>query len=531
MKQIRETAQRLNNSTIEAHWRSLRLLTFYRLILSGFLTILHFSLRDANPFDALPGGAFASTLVIYIAFSLAAGFSARLRWPRYFLQTLLQLLADTCFIILLMHASGGISSSLSVLILVVAIASALLLPGRIAFLLTAIATLLILGESGYNILTLEQPATGIITQAGLLGMALFATTALGVLLSTRVRDSEALAAQRGLDLANLEQLNHHIIQHLQSGVLVVGPDNKVRMSNATANQLLQCEQCIGTDLSQISAPLNQQKKRWSQDPGWQPENISTGSENQYMAPRFSAMTTSHGQGTLILLDDSNTLTKQTQQSKLASLGRLSASIAHEIRNPLGAISHAAQLLEESKSLDNDDKRLAEIIHNHTQRVNLIIENVLQLSRRTPVDTQRINIKTWIDDFIEEFSQAEQLTTDCIHSSITPENVTLNTDPGHLHQVLWNLCKNAVRHATDPKRVDIRMYQNNDQTVTLDIIDNGPGIPPGSADKIFEPFYTTDSQGTGLGLYLARTLCEINQSQLSYHNDNGKSCFRIHFTAL
>ena len=514
--------------TNDPHWKSLRLLTFYRLILTGFLAVLHFSLPDINPFDAQPGGVFSPALLAYLTMSLIFGFTARLHWPSYTLQTLLQLLIDIFLVIILVHTTGGISSSLTVLMIVTAIAGALLLPGRIAFLLSAIATLAVLGESGYNILTLEQPATGIITQAGFLGMVLFTATGLAYFLATRARESEALAEQRGIDLENLEQINRHIIQHLQFGVLVVDPGNIVRMSNATANTLLNAKKTTGGNLKDFSPDLEKQQQHWTADHSWQPENLQTADPNHYLIPRFSEIATSHGTGTIIFLDDSTTLAQQAQQIKLASLGRLSASIAHEIRNPLGAISHAAQLLDESENIEKSDRRLVEIIGDHVQRVDSTIESVLQLSRRNPVQRQTLTMSHWLDNFIHDFNYASQLDSAVIQSTVNPETLSLETDPGHLHQILWNLVKNAVRHAADPALVTIKAYQIGNNCV-IDVIDNGPGISAESADKIFEPFYTTESGGTGLGLYLARTLCEINHSKLSYLLDDKISCFRIHFS--
>ena len=511
-------------------WQPLRLLTFYRLILTGLLAVLFFSLRDANPFNVTHPALFANTLLVYLGFSLAAGFTARLHWPGHQLQAILQITTDIAALTLLMFASDGISSGLAVLMVVTVSASALLLPGRLAFLFAAIAALAMLGESGYEVMTLDKAQADTITRAGLLGMVLFSASALAYVLAYRIRESEALAKQRGIDLASLEQLNQHVIQHLESGVLVVDVYGHIRMSNTTARKFLGLS---GTPelLSQVHADLDYQLALWRNDHSWRPENIQTGQStgNKTLMPRFSTFKTAEGPGTLIFLDDSNTLAQQSQQIKLASLGRLSASIAHEIRNPLGAISHAAQLLDESSKMEDADRRLIEIIEKHSRRVNTIIENILQLSRRKAVKPQAIDLNQWLTAFIGEYCETEQVSSDTFTLNAPGHSVMVYMDPDHLHQVVWNLCKNGIRHAVSPARLTLHISCTGEQLTSLDIIDNGSGIPGDRAGQIFEPFFTTETTGTGLGLYLARELCELNHSHLSYlPADTGGSCFRIHF---
>ena len=413
-------ADRSSSAAETRVWRPLRLLTFYRLVLTGLLVVLFFSLREANPFNVTQPALFANTLLAYLGFSLVVGFTTRLHWPNFQFQTVLQVFTDIAALTLLMYASDGIASGLAVLMVVAVAAGALLLPGRLAFLFASIAALAVLGESGYEVLTLEKATADTTARAGLLGMVLFSASGLAYILARRIRESEALATQRGIDLADLEQLNQHVIQHLESGVLVIDSNDNIRMSNTTARTFLGLpeKQCL---LSKTRPDLFYQLQLWRNDHSWRPENIRASSEpeSHTIMPRFSALKTAEGIGTLVFLDDSNTLAEQSQQLKLASLGRLSASIAHEIRNPLGAISHAAQLLEESGQMDNSDKRLIEIIGKHSQRVNTIIENILQLSRRKPVQPQRIELNQWLENFVSEFCETEKTSPDVF--SLKPAN--------------------------------------------------------------------------------------------------------------
>jgi two-component system sensor histidine kinase PilS (NtrC family) len=229
-----------------------------------------------------------------------------------------------------------------------------------------------------------------------------------------------------------------------------------------------------------------------------------------------------------------TMSKRAQQIKLASLGRLTASIAHEIRNPLGAIGHATQLLDESEALDDSDRRLITIIGNHTRRVNTVVENVLQLSRPGTSLPQKINLHAWLKGFVDEFGHSGNCQPGQIRFSVEPDDLDVHCDPSLLHQAVWNLCQNAARHgAGESTALLIRLVGTrltSSERPCLDIIDNGAGIEPELADKIFEPFFTTKSSGTGLGLYIAREICESNQSQLDYFpTTEGGSCFRITFT--
>jgi two-component system sensor histidine kinase PilS (NtrC family) len=510
-------------------WAPLRLLTFYRVILAGLLMVLFLALPASNPFSVQSPALFRSTLLAYLAFSILAGFSTRVRWPGYELQALFQVFADIGAIALLMHASTGVVSTLSVLLVTAVAFGALVLPGRLAYLFAAVATLAILYETGLASLSPERTDASDITRAGILGAVLFMAAGLAHMLVIRARESAALAERRGIDLANLEQLNRYIVQQLESGLLVIDPDSNVRLANDNARTMLGMADSALQKLDVLAPELATEFWYWRRDPQWQPRPLKRGDSGTALIPRFSGLTTSHGQGALILLDDSARLAQQAQQLKLASLGRLTASIAHEIRNPLGAISHAAQLLSESEQLNAGDKRLTEIIGNHTQRVNTIIENVLQLSRRSASQPQQLPLGEWLRLFGEEFTQSQGVAAERLSVDINPPDIQVQIDPGHLHQVLTNLCENALRHARgDSAPVRLRVRRTESGLVYLDVIDNGPGIDPATAEQMFEPFYTTATSGTGLGLYIARELCEINQAQLSYYPLEDGSCFRIQF---
>ena len=529
---ITASPDNVSQDTTRTGWLRLRLLTFYRLVLTGLLAILYFFLQDSNPFGVQEHELFRSTLLAWLMFSLVAGTTTRLEQPGYRLQSLLQILIDIGALALLIHATGGVASSLTALLVITIAVGGLLLPGRMAYLFAAVAAIALLFETGITLLALENTDIGSVTRAGLMGVVLFMTAALAHVLAIRLHESEALATQRGIDLANLQQLNQYVIHQLQSGILVVDPNGVVRLANDRARKLLGLDTTAeGQLLSTLSPALAEQILRWQDNPALQAESIPAGAAGTDLTPRYTRLDTSQGPGTLISLDDDMLLAQQSQQLKLASLGRMSASIAHEIRNPLGAISHAAQLLSESEQLNGGDKRLTEIINSHSQRVNEIIESVLQLSRRSASQPQELQLSEWLRLFHGEFIETEGAGAARLMLEIEDDTLRIQSDPGHLRQVLANLCQNALRHSPADTMVRLRATTSNTGTVLLEILDNGPGIDPDTAAQMFEPFFTTENSGTGLGLYIARELCELNRAHISYQRrSEGGSCFRIEFAA-
>jgi len=515
-------------------WKPLRLLTFYRLILASMLLVLYLGLEGNSTLGSTNPALYTLACTFYIGFSLVAGFTARLRRPGYELQTILQILVDIGTITLLINASGGPASGLGILLIITVATGSLLMPGRMAFLFAAVAAMAVLGEQIYSTLFAGLPRGGGYTQAGLLGAALFLTAGLVYLMARRIHASEALARRRGVDIANLAKLNTHIVQRLQAGILVTDHRHHIRLINDTARKLLGIDKnSEGRALEEISPALHEELMQWRSSPDKEPGMLKSAANGTGILPQFTLLGTADGMGALVFLEDTAAMARQAQQMKLASLGRLTASIAHEIRNPLGAISHAAQLLNESDALDREDLRLMAIIRDHTRRVNTVVENVLQLSRPVTTTPQRIAVQQWLDKFMDEFIHSGLCNPGQISVLVNPKEIEVYMDPSQLHQVVWNLCLNALHHAK-PASMPVTLQlvctrEDLDHAPTLDIIDNGIAIETDMADQIFEPFYTTKSGGTGLGLFISREICESNQAHLSYQpTPGGGGRFRIIF---
>jgi two-component system sensor histidine kinase PilS (NtrC family) len=404
-----------------------------------------------------------------------------------------------------------------------------------AFLFAAAATLAVMGEHFYGLLLQDEPIGGY-TQVGLLGVALFASAGLTDLLARRIRESETLARRRAVDIANLARLNAHIVQRLQAGIIVTDHHHDIVLVNDTARRLLAAPGAQpGTALASLSPDLYEKLLEWLRTPAGKASLLRTASAPSGILPQFTRLDSSSGPGALIFLEDMAAMEQQAQQIKLASLGRLTASIAHEIRNPLGAISHAAQLLDEQNVLAAEDRRLAAIISDNSARVNVIVENILQLSRPRASLPQVLRLADWAAGFATEFAQSGNIDPQCISCSIAPADTEICMDPSLLHQVVWNLCQNAIAHNRGTPAIRLQLaggYDASADTRHLDIIDNGTGIDADMTDKIFEPFFTTHSSGTGLGLYIAREICESNGARLEYRPAaGGGSCFRITFPAV
>ncbi len=512
-------------------WRALRFFNYYRLTLALFLTVLGTAPQPVQPLATSDPMLFLIVSNCYLFFSCISMITLYRRQPIITSQVQIQAFSDIIALTLLIHASGGLSSGLGILLVVAVAGDALLMEGRSAYLLAASATFAVLIQQSVGEL-MGFGKESSYTQAGLLGAGFFATTILARLLAQRVRESEALAHRRGVDLADLTELNAHIIQQMGAGVMVVDARGQVRLMNTAAARLLGITTSTHRDLVGLCPELARQVESWHSDHGIEPNIFRPCPEGNEILPRFSVLIQTAGTELLITLEDAVTLAEQAQQMKLASLGRLTASIAHEIRNPLGAVSHAAQLLEEATELNASNRRLTRIICDQTRRLNGVIENVLLLSRRELACLERILLAPLLEDLVVGLRAFPDVGDTQFTVSIAPPDLTVRFDTSQIRQVLDNICRNALRHARHEEttlQLRLEAATSEDQGTWLDVSDNGPGVPEEAIQQIFEPFFTTRRDGTGLGLYLSRELCEANLARLTYHPvPGGGSRFRIRF---
>ncbi len=446
----------------------------------------------------------------------------------------LQLFADIAGITMMMHASGGISSGIGGLLVVFIGAASLTLRSKHAYLGAAVAALAILGEQAASFILGLSTATTFIP-AGVLGAIIFTIASAANPLARRLQESEALAHQRGIDLANMAQLNDYIIQHLRESIVVVDRSEHIRLINQSAAEHLGVDrQQTGGSLASVSSELERILQSWraGNERGASPGSFTSANGTAQIDVHIAPLIERENGPVLIFLEDASLIAEKVQQTKLAALGRLSASIAHEIRNPVGALSHAGQLLDESALTADYERRLLDIISTNSKRVSEIVDNVMRLSRREPANPQSISLSEWIREFTSEFISTLEMPADRFEI-IAEDEIEVQMDPGHLRQICWNLCENAVHYA-DPvgNRQIITMRCGRlagNRRPFLEVVDRGPGIPEEMREQLFEPFATGRIGGTGLGLFISRELCECNRATLIYKADNaGGSIFRVVF---
>jgi len=210
------------------------------------------------------------------------------------------------------------------------------------------------------------------------------------------------------------------------------------------------------------------------------------------------------------------------------LGRLTANIAHEVRNPLSSISYAAELLKEQGN-EPTQARLLQIILDNTSRLNRIVQDVMQINRRDRLQAERFNLATRLNEIIESLCQVEQVSRAVFELNVDSA-CFVYFDRGHFERVLWNLCRNALRYSQKQAgSVRLRGFVSDEGRTVLEVQDDGAGVSADAVQKLFEPFFTTDARGTGLGLYIARELCEANGAMIEYRQPpEGGACFRIMF---
>jgi two-component system sensor histidine kinase PilS (NtrC family) len=509
--------------------RILQLYHLYRLVISSALVLLVFSDMDDQLLQLAHPELFRNGSWLYLALNCLT--LILVRRPTHLAQVFGLALVDVTLLSALFYAAGGTPSGIGNLLIVAVAIANILLRGRIGLLIAALAAIGMIFLTFY--LSLSRPgASAQYVQVGALGTLCFAAALFVQGLTRRLQASENLAEQRAADVANLEALNALILQRMRTGILVLDEQHRVLLANQGANHLLGHTELTGKILDPHCPELIKRMQAWSHNPSLRPGSLQAAPDGRVLQPSFIALQRGEQRHTLVFLDDISQIAQQAQQLKLASLGRLTAGIAHEIRNPLGAISHAAQLLQESEEPHGPDLRLAQIIQDHSRRMNLVIENVLQLSRRRQAEPQLLDLKYWLHRFASEFrSSAKPGQT--LHLETASGSIQTRMDPHQLNQVLSNLVENGLRYSAKKNaqgQVWLKLFRDPDSDLPiLEILDDGPGIAEEQLHHLFEPFYTTENKGTGLGLYISRELCESNQAHLDYKlREAGGSCLRITF---
>jgi two-component system, NtrC family, sensor histidine kinase PilS len=518
----------------ELSWRVLGLLNLFRLLVPVVLLLVFWLAGEPRIVGQVNESLFVGTCVAYFLMAFVFVALRRNRWPGFEVQAYVPVVVDIAALALVIYASGGATSGLGLLLLVPVGAVALLGTPQRALIVAAAASIALLAQQ-FGVWTAGLSGALGFAQAGYYGIALFLVAASAAFLAQRLRATEAEVRQRDIDLANLSELSEYIVQHLRESIVVVDSEDRVRLINESARTILGPDTRAGALLGEISPRLLYHVERWRRRPDGSPtENaaVVAADGSREVEAYFAPLGRSRPAPVIVFLEDTSRLAERVQQTKLAALGRLSASIAHEIRNPVGAMSHAAQLLAEG-ALGEQDKRLTQIITSHAERVSTIISNVLQLSRRESTRPERLYAGEWLHDFLEEFRATLQVAPDRVRVLMPDGDLEVRVDPTHLHQIVWNLCDNALRYSdAAPGKPPIELHVGRLRSSGrpyVEVADRGCGIPDDKVDRIFEPFFTERHGGTGLGLFIARELAQCNGALLLYEpRSGGGSIFRVIF---
>jgi len=510
-------------SLTQTRWTSFKLYNGYRILIGVMLLLGYTTFKNG----LLPSQDFLSlTTIAYLAFGLIAGVFTWLEKPRLEITLPIQIIIDIGFILLLMYGLTTSHSSVGLLLVISIAAAGLISEGKLALFYAAIAAIGILfGQfvrSFYN-----TPSADSYSSAAMLSVACFAIAWLAHSLAKRMQQSEELASQRGLDLENLAQVNALIADKMEDGVLVVDQNFRVQYHNIQAEAFLNVEsgEVLDKSLDEISPDIAQLFSDWiKQGHRKQPSLTPTITKVNIAARelRISFLPVAENdpentQGAVVFLEDWSHMQTQSHQVKLAALGRLTANIAHEIRNPLSAIGHANQLMQEDEEVTPSNQRMLQIISDNVLRLDQIIKNVLELNRRDRTNQELVDLENFISEFYHQFCAVENISNEAFTLSIKNADISILFDRRHLNQIVWNLCKNGWRHSQKgDNSLKLEIYlSNRSSIVNLEVTNDGEPIPENVSTNLFEPFFTTEETGTGLGLYIGRELAEANGASLQH----------------
>ena len=511
-----------------------RIYVAYRSLLSVVLLIMLISPNTRQMVGILNPTLYVAVALGYLATNvlLIGPFSPRLKHNQNLLFVVF--LIDIVAISVLADTSRGIAGGLPILLVITVAASAILISNRTLATLIAALTVMATLLDTLRLIGLQELGFESLFPAGFLGLLIFGVSLLVQGIARRLGRAEELARNRASDLYDLQRLNEQIVQHMQTGILLVSDDGIVRVMNKAATTLLAPERPAamehGRQLADYNSELAYQFEHWKNTGLHRTKPFTIADGSPPVIANFRELQPSSNQESLVFVEDYTPVTQYAQSLKLSSLSRLTASIAHEIRNPLGAISHAAQLMQESPELSGSDRRMADIILHHCARVNQIVESVMHISSREAPKPEYLVLGNWLREsvaaYLKTLNRQAEITVDCDYQELLVE-----FDPENLQRVLTNLLDNALRHsklATDKEfaKIVVSLDFSSHQCL-MDVIDAGAGVSPVDQSNLFEPFYTTVEEGSGMGLYLCKELCEINNASISYvPTASGESCFRI-----
>jgi len=502
--------------------RVLRYISVYRLVIALLLLAGNFTFLAENSFGSIISSVSTLVTLGYVLFAVFEMFTARHTGFHAFSLARYTLLTDVLFLAVLCLAQSGPGGGIGVLLVFCSALAGMLLPLRLALFIASVASLAMIGQAVYGMAQLKTTLNEILG-AGLYG----ATAMVACLLSHRLafwaRDYRLIAEKQETKIADLQEVNELIIRNMNTGIIAVDSNRRIKLMNEYAWFLLGNPKVRELLLNDLSPRLDRELEQWQTDPGAAPKPLVLEASQAQVAPDFASMPGTEGYGALIFLNDESVISRRALELSANSLAKLSGSIAHEIRNPLAAVTHAAQLLDESPTITLSDMRLTNIILDQSKRMNGIVENILQLSRQEHSRPEPVELNAFLKNLAEEFKSTQTAKNLEFNLLIETGKTYVVFDRSQLHQSLWKLLDNTAHHASVKRQPWAELKMRKDESAGYCVItvqDNGPGIPNSRIADIFEPFYTTRKEGSGLGLYIARQLCEANQAELTVDSQPG-----------
>lgn len=486
--------------------RLLRLYSYYSLLLALVLVVL--TVLDTNhlyvgrDYPTLMLASSATLVVLAALFTVIA-----YRQPDPQLATG-YIFIEVALLSCMMLASGGLGTGFSNLIILPLVVSNLLTPGILGYSVAAWTTIAVF----YTQYMWGNTQTSEHISIGLYGFLSFILAFITQNISARLNSALSLASEQATSIRRLQRFSQQALMDMPDGIIACDQQHRILFLNHRAKQWFLLKE--GEDLPDYLRNAA-------------PQSILE-HHGETLLIRQVKPHDSERDDYLLEIEDGARLAAEAQQIKLASLGRLTASIAHEVRNPLSALRQAAQLLAENEHIKEEDLYLTNVIEQQSLRINRIIEDVLQLSRRQQAKMETLRLEPWLKHFSEQFRDQHKKEHFHLHIECPP-TLLIQFDADHFQQILHNLCSNALRYALAENPNNAQIFLNaqpSDELVELTIIDNGKGVKEEYIHNLFEPFYTSEHNGTGLGLYLCRELCEANNARIQYQHIATGACFKM-----
>ncbi|MBI5781485.1 MAG: HAMP domain-containing histidine kinase [Rhodocyclales bacterium] len=418
-------------------------------------------------------------------------------------------LLDVAALTGVMVVSGGFRSGLVPFLYLAVGGASLVVSRRLAAFYAALVALALLGENLWRAWLGAGASDAFLV--GLSGAGAFAVALAAQALGERLRRVEASMRAQQETLAWQREINDRILRELRDGVLVIDDADVVRYASQPLRSWLGREP-VGERIEEVLPGVDRLLAR-------------SGGERwvtvQGRRLRCRATVPYRGGGWLVFVSDLEELSREFERSKLASLGALVGGVAHEVRNPLAAVVQALELLR-----GEDDaaarETLCALALDNAERIERLVEDVLAIGRRRQPQPETLDLEAWLRRWRREALARFGRDEDEVVLEVD-ESLRVRVDPPHLRHILDNLIDNAAQFASRRAgAIRVRAWAGGPR-VCVEVCDDGPGVAPQARERLFEPFASFRPGGTGLGLYVARTLAQANQAEVEWVD---KGCFRV-----